>query len=158
MIQRIQSVYLLLVAIISTTLVLSDVPFYTETGIPEDTQDKLTITVDFNSTDTATEQVGRNDMLVYFLGAVSLISIIAIFLFKNRKLQMRLALANIGFLIVVFAAMYMRSFGSDYTAAETEQSVLAGFFIPLTIGVFSFLAYARIKKDEKLVRSLDRLR
>ena len=41
MIQRIQSVYLLLVAIISTTLVLSDVPFYTETGIPEQVPPQL---------------------------------------------------------------------------------------------------------------------
>jgi len=167
MIQRLQSLYLLAITVISCLLLFSDIPFYSETGKPvattESTGDTvaystITVTVDYNSTDTQEGKIGTNHTLVYFLGGIALLSLITIFLFKNRKLQQRLVFGVIVMTVVVIVSMYLLSFGNHYTEIDTKQFVLNGAGIPLAIFVFAILAYKRIGKDEKLVRSLDRIR
>ncbi len=167
MIQRIQSIYLLVIVIISLVLVLSDIPFYQETGKPvtfsEETGDqtileKTSITVDYNSTDTPEGQVAANNATISVLAIVAGLALITIFLFKNRKLQLKLTFGVIVATIVLFGSMYLLTFGNNYTEIDSNREVLLGSFIPVAIILFAILAYQRISKDEKLVRSLDRIR
>ncbi|MFT5724790.1 MAG: glucan phosphoethanolaminetransferase (alkaline phosphatase superfamily) [bacterium] len=167
MIQRLQTLYLLAVAAISLVLVLSDIPFYQETGKPVSSGENgtktiefesTTIIVDYNSTETTEAFIGKNDMLIYFLSASALLSFISIFLYKNRKLQLRLVFGIIVLTVVVFAAMYLFSFGNHYTDVDTQRSILMGSIIPIASLILALMAYRRIDKDEKLVRSLDRIR
>ncbi|MFT5513710.1 MAG: putative membrane protein YedE/YeeE [Bacteroidia bacterium] len=167
MIQRLQSLYLLAIVVISSLLIFSDIPFYSETGKPvttnEETGEQIeyestTVTIDYNSTQSVDAPIGRNHTLIYFLGCIGLLSFITIFLYKNRKLQLRLVFGILVFTVIVFVSMYMLSFGNHYTDLDTQKSLLTGAGIPLALLVFAFLAYRRIGKDEKLVRSLDRIR
>lgn len=158
MIQRIQTLYLLAIAAIGITLILADIPYYQETGRVSAEYEATTITVDYNSTELPSETVSKNNLLIYFLGAISLVSLVTIFLYKNRKLQIRLVFGVLVLLVVLLAGMYAISFGNHYTTIDTHQSVMVGVFIPFSMVIFGLLAYQRIKKDDKLVRSLDRIR
>jgi Domain of unknown function (DUF4293) len=77
---------------------------------------------------------------------------ISIFLYKNRKLQLRIVLVA---LIVSFLNIYLYY-------RETKNFVEGNYdlsaVISLAIPVFLLLALRGIYKDEKLVKSLDRLR
>jgi len=88
---------------------------------------------------------------------IAVLSLIAIFLFRNRKLQMRLSMAVIFLSIAAIAALVISALilSSEFsmTAAPVTATVL-----PLLVLLFSILSYWAIRRDEDLVRSYDRLR
>lgn len=85
------------------------------------------------------------------------ISLGAIFLFNNRPLQVRL-----GYLIIsasiLFVALAYYFISSDTVSAQSGYSFAAGAFMPIGSVVCAFLANYFIRKDENTVRSMDRLR
>ncbi|HLP12047.1 MAG TPA: DUF4293 domain-containing protein [Flavobacteriales bacterium] len=99
----------------------------------------------------------------YLLGALALLFILfAVFQFKRRKLQIMLCRVTYGVLL----AMVVLNFFMPGPAIETlktnlqvESSVYGmAFYMPLLAMFFVFLAETFIKRDEKLVKSADRLR
>ena len=93
--------------------------------------------------------------LVFGLGAVALV---CIFLFKNRKLQFRLCIIGILLSILVIVLEYYKTTGFKEANAFQSGSYQPGALIPFAIVIFFYLAAKGINKDEKLVKSLDRLR
>lgn len=91
------------------------------------------------------------------LGA--LISLIAIFLFKNRPLQAKLALLAVlvGVLLLVLAVFVTKT-TLDQTPSGGSAHFALGLAMPLLAPLFNWLAARSIRKDESLVRSMDRLR
>jgi hypothetical protein len=84
--------------------------------------------------------------------ALVCIAAIDIFLYKNRKLQGRLALLGILFsLLNIF--LYTKQ-THRFDAGNYDLSALLALAVP----VFFFLAARGIYRDQKLVKSLDRLR
>jgi hypothetical protein len=82
----------------------------------------------------------------------------AIFLYKNRKMQ--LWLVNIGFLlnialIILIFLVYINHFEKHFNSLPSYQ---IGIFIPLVSLVCLILASRAIRKDEAMVKSSDRLR
>jgi peptidoglycan/LPS O-acetylase OafA/YrhL len=79
-------------------------------------------------------------------------SLIAIVSYKKRKIQLKWCYAVLGILIVyfVFIAIDLKS--------VCHLSLILKTTFPLLAIIFDLLAIRGIKKDEKLVRSLDRLR
>lgn len=96
-------------------------------------------------------------LVLAILGIV--VSLANIFLFKNRPLQVRLS-----YLIVVFAVLlaFVATFffmGESEQMAETQViNDQAGMYMPILAIIFGILASVFINKDEKLVKSSDRLR
>ena len=101
----------------------------------------------------------------------SVIGVACICLFKNRRLQMRLAaMGFMATLIYVFLLFFwavdkyadvLSSDGMLKTFLEgvkPEVSWCAGAFIPMAALVFFFLAQRAIRRDEAMVRAADRLR
>jgi len=86
---------------------------------------------------------------------VTVLSVVNIFLYKNRNLQMRICVLNI---ILVFSLIGLIVYASYFTFVQEEVSHTTGSILPLTIIVFTFLARRSIKKDEDLVKSTYRLR
>ena len=90
--------------------------------------------------------------------AAGLLALIAIFLFKNRNLQKvfsRLSVvANIIGIILVFV-FFMQDATNMGTAEPTEGM---GLGLPILSIIFTLFAIRFINKDDKLVRSMDRLR
>lgn len=92
-------------------------------------------------------------------GLCAFLSFIEIFLYKKRKTQMKIGIANT-FLIVFYyitIASYAILVGVDKLGFHYHSIGIAAI-IPFIALFFNVLAYLRIKADEKLVRSMDRIR
>ncbi|MFZ1526878.1 MAG: DUF4293 domain-containing protein, partial [Saprospiraceae bacterium] len=88
-----------------------------------------------------------------------LVSIIAIFLFNNRVLQMRLSyvVTVVSILLPLLAMLLIYNEGTITNKANQINDEI-GIYLPLIGLIFSILAARYIKKDEDTVRSMDRLR
>ena len=146
MIQRIQSIFLLLAG--GASLGLFGLPIATT---PQAIDNSM---IFGDALYNVNDQVG----LSVPFGLAGALSIIAIFLFRNRGLQSKVSLSalilNIGGL--VFAIYYLAENLTEAGKAVVEFAFGGAF--PILAVFFCFLAYRFIKKDDKLVRSMDRLR
>ena len=136
MIQRIQTLYLLISAGISAG---------------------LTFVFHLWTTITETLFFAKDDMLYLglFLGSAAL-SLISIFMFKNRKSQFMLGRLNIILNFILLGLFVYRSLNLSGEATVSEKGI--GILLPIFSIVFLVLANKAIKKDEELVKSVDRLR
>jgi hypothetical protein len=90
--------------------------------------------------------------------AVSLILIlVTIFLFKNRILQMRLSTINI-FILLGLSSLIFYSISSGAKALSGVYSLTLYFVFPIITAIIIYLAIRAIRRDELLVRSIDRIR
>ena len=91
------------------------------------------------------------------LGATIVLEIITVFRYKKRRLQKRLCTAQIVLLLLTagVTALYLKSFGEE-GFGPVALSVTAA--LPLVAAILTLLARRGIVKDDKLVRSLDRIR
>lgn len=90
-----------------------------------------------------------------------LLALITIGLFKKRKVQIRLGYIGAAICAAIPAAAILlmpSETAQDMAMSNMESSFAAGIFVPAAALVFFLLASRFTKKDEKLVRSMDRLR
>ena len=159
MLQRIQTLFLLGVVIaMSLTAVL---PVWTYT------LDNFNITLKMGhlaySTNGGTEVLGEAN-LVYLLGiavTAGLLAFINIFKFNNRKMQMNIAMVNSLLIITYIVLNYL--FVPKQAADLLGNEIIGyhfqfGFYLTIVALLFNILARVFIKKDEDLVRSVDRIR
>lgn len=145
MIQRIQTIFLLLAAL----------AFFSLFGL------------DFLSSSVATQHILadkyfdiQDHIALTILAALGgVLALATIFLFRNRPLQIRFGylvmLLSIALPAVAAVLFYQEWSGISNTAKLTLQLGLAAPALSL---IFSMLANRFIRKDEKLVKSMDRLR
>jgi cytochrome c biogenesis factor len=136
MLQRIQSIYLLIAVIASGILPLF-LPLYTlDNG----------------------DVVSFMDNIAYVLLFVfsATLSIVGIFTYKKRKNQFVLGRLNIILNLILLGLFIYRSLNLSGEANVSEKGI--GMFLPIVSIVFISLANKAIKKDEDLVKSADRLR
>ncbi len=86
-----------------------------------------------------------------------LLSLVAIFLYQNRNNQIKLGyvVATLAILLPVVALLL---FMNEPNLDNIEVSDNLGLYLPLGMIIFSLLAVRFVKKDNKLVESMDRLR
>lgn len=103
--------------------------------------------------------INDNPILLILSIAGGLISIIAIFLFNNRVLQLRLSyvVTVLSILLSLVALLLIYNEGTGSTNADKIEDQY-GIYLPLISLIFSILAARFINKDENTVRSMDRLR
>lgn len=142
MIQRIQSIHLLVAGLLSGVLTQ-----YTSVWT------------------AASKDVYINDL---FLGGITsllipvlfyssaLLSIVTIFLFKNRQLQFVMGRLNILTNLILLGVLIYVSLTLPGEASVSEKGI--GMFVPVLAILLLFFANRAIKKDEDLVKSVDRLR
>ncbi|MBT8326538.1 MAG: DUF4293 domain-containing protein, partial [Bacteroidia bacterium] len=99
----------------------------------------------------------QNTLLVGFLGAIGILALIAMVMFKNRKLQTLLSGFNYLFILGMIVVMYLNSLNIKFFE-NGESSFTFYALLPLSYIFFNFLAMKGVRKDEKLIRSMDRLR
>ena len=139
MLQRIQTIYLLLAAI--TTGVL---PFV----FPLWKQITGTTTVDF--------YFMTEINYVALFGLSTTLSIVSIMTFKKRQNQFVMGRLNIILNLFLLGLFVYRLLTVSGEASVSEKGI--GMFLPIVAIVFLVLANKAIKKDEDLVKSVDRLR
>lgn len=93
-------------------------------------------------------------LLILFLLS-TVLSLSSIFLFKNRKMQMQLGLLNIllNILLLGYLAYSLSNLPGGF---DSEKGI--GLLAPFISIMLLIIANRYIKKDEKLVKSVDRFR
>ena len=136
MIQRIQTLWLLLASICAFASV--KLPFY------------------FGSLEvpgpTITNTPYDNFMLLVFVIATALMGLVTIFLFSNRSLQIKMCI--VGLVLSLANLMHYFLFMKNFKTGGLSLYSILSFLVP----VFFILAIRSIYKDQKLLKSLDRLR
>lgn len=130
MIQRIQSLFLLLVAIVASAGLFMNL--YIIDGVSHK------VLEDSNMTLTSS--------------LMSTLALVTLFMFGNRKLQIKLCYS-----LMVLSLVLASFMGMSYTSDTINFNKFL-FSIPAITFIFAFLAQFFIKKDLKLVESADRLR
>jgi glucan phosphoethanolaminetransferase (alkaline phosphatase superfamily) len=95
-----------------------------------------------------------NLILLILSVAVGIAALIAVFLYKDRKMQLRIVVLTI-ILSVVNIVLFI-SEAQKFITGEGNYDLTAAF--AFLIPVFLILAARGIYKDDRLVKSLDRLR
>ena len=135
MLHRIQSLYLLIAAVCSGALSLSTYLLVSE-GVTVYVIDSISY-------------------LVLFEGS-AMLSLISIFLFKSRQTQFVLGRLNIILNFILLGLFVFRLLSLPGGPANPEKGI--GLLLPIFSIVLLALANKAIKKDETLVKSVDRLR
>jgi hypothetical protein len=154
MIQRIQSIYLLLAVIAIGTLFFfplaellvnkDSLLLFRYRGLYELKEGKEILSV-------------ATYPLAFLFSINLLLSLFAIFKFKNRKFQMKLCIYNSLLNIASLGlAYYYVALGFSKMEAVVHYKIFA--LMPIVASILSFMAYKGIQKDEKLIRSIDRIR
>lgn len=158
MIQRIQSIYLLLVAILTAATSFFKLAIYT---LNDEILFSYTVYSIIPADGSEAMQAGNWLPQTLILTAVVLLAIFTVTRYKNRKLQLKLG-AVIYLLLAAFIVSSYFSIMNMANLLELGDDVKTiyhiGFYLPIAAVSFQFLANRAVKKDEELVRSVDRLR
>jgi len=155
MIQRIQSLYLLLTSLLSILFLKGSYLTFFDNS---DTVINMMMTGLFKSgAISGPEKIG-DVWIILILGIlIPFCSIIAIILFKKRDLQLVL----VKILIAIIAAFSIASFTYSFMIISKYDASFGSWYkllIPILQLIGSVLAFRGIKKDDDLVKSYDRLR
>lgn len=155
MIQRIQTVYLLLAAILTGMLSLLPLAH----GITADTT-LCAVSIWGFTAPAPTPDSYSGSWLNLAAGLVSIVTVllalITIFLYRKRPLQKRLCNILFVLLILLCAAVSVYLIQTAALFKDFNLSVICGF--PVIAFILTILARRGVVRDEKLVRSLDRIR
>ena len=155
MIQRIQTVYLLLVTIFYVVaLFFPYASFMTADGVE--------YTLSFKGIAEAGDASWHWTMTTAWysilMAIIPAISLITVNLYKYRPLQIRLTIFNIVLMIGSYGLFFMvKALVANQIPYEV-YSLSWTFIIPILCIILSYLAIRAIAKDEALVRSLNRVR
>ena len=137
MIQRIQTVYLIIALVVTGVL-----PFIFPVWTMSDGKDFYFM---------------GDQFYVILFGLSTCLSLMSILFYKKRQHQFVLGRLNIILNLILLGLFVYRSLSlSGETLVVSEKGI--GMFLPIISIVFLVLANKAIKKDEDLVKSVDRLR
>ncbi|MDY7394448.1 DUF4293 domain-containing protein [Aureibaculum sp. 2210JD6-5] len=144
MIQRIQSLYLLFAAVCSLGLIHTFNLWANKVG----------------NTYYALDLFNENDLtlkIIPILFIISgLLSIVSVFMFKKRKNQFVVNRLNILVNFILLGVLIYHLLTLSGESQVSEKGI--GAFLPIVVIVLLAIANKAIKKDEDLVKSVDRLR
>ncbi|HOP05381.1 MAG TPA: DUF4293 domain-containing protein [Tenuifilaceae bacterium] len=154
MIQRIQTVFLLIAAILLSFLVFFP--------IAEMVGEFDTIVYEIGFKGFIVQKTGERAAfstlpLSILISLCLLVTVVSIFLFKRRILQIRLSTFNV-ILLVGLQGLMFYYIKMAQKAITADFSFTLFFVFPTVSAILVFLALRAIARDEALVRSLDRLR
>jgi hypothetical protein len=138
MIQRIQSLWLLLAAVFDA--ITFRFPFYNGDWL----KDTIPASIDLDA-DTTT-------IIAIITVLTGALAFAAIFLFGNRKMQLKLSIVGLLFAVGLLVAYFLEM--QNFSSGAIALSCIFHF----AIAAFYILAIKGIREDEKLIKSLDRLR
>jgi hypothetical protein len=137
MIQRIQTIYLILAFVVTGIL-----PFLFPLWTLNDGKEYFFM---------------QNQIYVILLGLSTTLTVLSIVSYKKRQNQFVVGRLNMILNLILLGLFVYRSLNvSGETALVSEKGI--GMFLPIIAIVLLVLANKAIKKDEDLVKSVDRLR
>ncbi|RYY95714.1 MAG: DUF4293 family protein [Chitinophagaceae bacterium] len=143
MLQRIQSVWLLLAGAFTATTFRF--PFYSGPyRIPGASPMVPPMPMELSAQ--------TNTLLTILAAVMCGLSLVTIFLYNNRKMQQRFAIVGLLFALAFLALCFVHV--AQFQGGTMALSSIFYFAIPVCF----FLAIRGVVRDEKLIRSMDRLR
>ncbi|MET2985831.1 DUF4293 domain-containing protein [Aureibaculum conchae] len=144
MIQRIQTLYLLLAAVCSIGLIHVFDLWINKAG----------------SSYYALDLIANNEFTLKIIPilfiASGIMSIVSVFMFKKRKNQFVINRLNILVNFILLGVLIYHLLTLSGESQVSEKGI--GAFLPIVVVVLLAIANRAIKKDEDLVKSVDRLR
>lgn len=178
MIQRIQSFYLVLVAVGAVLMFMFPVANFVtyDTTLDCEIRSELNLIPKgyvypdgvMDSMPTFIGQQGHGPAvwpLTALTALFGIIALVSIFLYKNRVLQMRVVafgfLANvihIGLVFLLYVDKYATSLAPEFGGTAPVPHYSVGTWTPIVTAILFFLAQRAIRSDEMKVRAADRIR
>jgi len=141
MIQRVQTIWLLLAAVCG--FALTQVPLFTG-RLPNEIIRRV----------LATESL----LLFALIIGAACLALACIFLFKNRPLQFKLSVTGVILSIIITGLEVWYIEGFKRANALVKGTYYWGGLLPIAMVILFILATRGIYKDEKVIKSLNRLR
>ena len=153
MLQRIQTIYLLIADILIATL------FFFRFAEISSSKEIFSAGIQGIYLDgTHQPQLILHNWLLLILWSITpILLFVTIFLFKKRKLQLKLSLVTL-FLTLCLEGVLFLEIWLGAQRLSGHFSLTAYFLMPVFAIVFIYLAIRAIKKDDLLIRSIDRIR
>lgn len=154
MIQRIQTVYLLITVVLISLIYFFPFAYF----VVEQDMSMYHISIQgLISETTGAIPLFRVIPIIIIVTFIVLIGIVSLLLFKRRIIQIKLCIINIVLMVGLQGLIYYYiSVSKHQLGSITSFSFI--FILPIVSAILTYLAIRRIAKDEALVRSMDRLR
>lgn len=154
MIQRIQTIFLLITALLMG--IASFFPLIEIVGKNDIVQVLYSwgIGTEFEKTSYPTWGILTFSIIGFFMPVIN------IFLYKKRKLQIKIGWLTVATIVIYYitTAVYFLYYMKTIVSGSMIPSCQFALVLPFIALIFNILAILRIKKDEKLVKSLNRIR
>lgn len=147
MIQRVQSIFILVVVAVSVCLLLFPFVSY------ENLFNKFTIAT-FNKAYSGTWHYVAGSLNVLIL----ILAVICLFIYKKRTLQFKIANVLAFLSVILLAVLFFTKVIVVEEFLSGKKQILWPSYLPIASMIFAYLAGRAIKKDDNLVRSADRIR
>ncbi len=146
MIQRIQSLWLFLAAMLNGLLFIFKLYRYNQTGLLYSPWQY--------------EGVLNFMPLLLIAAVITILPLVAIFFYGDRKRQRGLVILSMVsiFAFISVMLMHVSNLKNGAVPVGNFEYMLPGFLVTIGGLVFEVLALRGIRKDDKLIKSLDRLR
>ena len=153
MIQRIQTLYLLIAFALGIVFLFSPLASFSIADLVVELN-----VMDFNEVTDMNQGMFVDTLpLIVLVLAFVVLTAVSILIYKNRILQIKMV--GFGFLlntvIIILGFWYTDTMADKVNALPDYQY---GAIIPVISLIFMFLAMRSIRKDTKLIKSMDRLR
>lgn len=162
MIQRIQTLYLVVVLALSVASFCFPLSVFETDKYDASEYNLIPEAVSAETTSLPQGSIAWN--AIFFPIASGILALVAIFLYKNRPLQMKIT--AFGFLLsTIYVGLLLLWIISAQETALAQQSIQVtktiygvSTYLPMAQVLFFILAQRAIKKDEKMVRDSERIR
>ena len=154
MIQRIQTLYLALATAFSGFLLKGQI--FTLVGMDAESYE-FNIKGLFRGDNSISTLIERSLPLTILAITVTFLFFLAIFLFKRRKLQIRITVLAT---LLSFGSLLLIIYYLIITGKTLEAEFIFGIrmVFPAAAAIFGYLAFRGVLKDELLIKSYDRIR
>jgi len=150
MIQRIQTIFLLLAAILMAVTVFSPLVIL-EGG------NRFVSLYPYGMVEAGNTTYMTWGVITFACLAI-LLPVINIFLYKKRKIQVKVCSFTIFIIVVFYITLYAYLYFLMAKNGLSLQGMQYGIILPAIALIFVVLASVNIKKDERLIQSLNRIR
>lgn len=160
MIQRKQTIFLFLALVAVIACLCLPIGYFEQAKMGKDLMmSNLMLSGNQTNPDIVKAVFGENMVFPLFVTLLICcpLTILTIFKFKNRKLQARLCVLNI-WLMIIWYALYAAYIFIWQPEGTTMFHITFAAILPFIAIIFFILARKGILADEKLVRSMDRIR
>ncbi|MEO9965150.1 MAG: DUF4293 domain-containing protein [Reichenbachiella sp.] len=163
MIQRVQSIFLVLVA--ACMIGLMFFPIWNKVDREKNEKVELTaFSFEHTKLDIETKEINvLSEGQTFYIAILALmaagLALYSISRYENRLLQMKLGALNSLFMGAVMGLSVYHVYQAERMIAPLEQgNYLISFYLGVSALLFNLLSNRFIRRDEKLVRSADRIR